>query len=276
MRKTVKLGITLAMVAMLSIGCKGAEDNDITPTPTTEASAGSNTNEVAKEEPTLSEEAKKMTQFAELKKGDTVAEIVIKDFGTITIKLFPKYAPKAVENFITLAKEGKYDGVSFHRIIDNFMIQGGDPTGTGRGGESIWNEPFEDEFTDKLQPFRGALCMANSGANTNGSQFFIVDADAASVQEMKTLIEERYKNELSLVDYFKEAYGVSLSEKEIKEYLTYGGTPWLYKKHTVFGQVMDGFSVLDAVASVPVDSETKAPKTEIIMETVKVYEYKGK
>lgn len=276
MRNTVKLGITLAMVAMLAIGCKGAEDNDITPTPTTEASAGSDINEVAKEEPTLSEEAKKITQFAELKKGDTVAEIVIKDYGTITIKLFPKYAPKAVENFITLAKEGKYDGVSFHRIIDNFMIQGGDPTGTGRGGESIWNEPFEDEFTDKLQPFRGALCMANSGANTNGSQFFIVDADAESVQEMKTLIEERYKNELSFVDYFKEAYGVSLSEKEINQYLTYGGTPWLYEKHTVFGQVMDGFSVLDAVASVPVDSETNVPKTEVIMETVNVYEYKEK
>lgn len=276
MRNTVKLGITLAMVAMLAIGCKGAEDNDITPTPTTEASAGSDINEVAKEEPTLSEEAKKITQFAVLKKGDTVAEIVIKDYGTITLKLFPKYAPKAVENFITLAKEGKYDGVSFHRIIDNFMIQGGDPTGTGRGGESIWNEPFEDEFTDKLQPFRGALCMANSGANTNGSQFFIVDADAESVQEMKTLIEERYKNELSFVDYFKEAYGVSLSEKEINQYLTYGGTPWLYEKHTVFGQVMDGFSVLDAVASVPVDSETNVPKTEVIMETVKVYEYKEK
>ena len=279
MRNTVKLGITIAMVAMLAIGCKGTEDNEIAPTPTTEAVDGSvdtNTDEVAKEEPTLSEQAKKITQFAAIKKGDTVAEIVIKDFGTITIKLFPKYAPKAVENFITLAKEGKYDGVSFHRIIDNFMIQGGDPTGTGRGGESIWNEPFEDEFTDKLQPFRGALCMANSGANTNGSQFFIVDADAASVQEMKTLIEERYKDKLSFVDYFKEAYGVRLSEKEIDQYLTYGGTPWLYEKHTVFGQVMDGFSVLDAVASVPVDSETNVPKTEIIMETVKVFEYKGK
>ena len=280
MRKTVKLGITLAMVALLSIGCKGTDNKDVNPNPTTTVTDKTNTDnnggDTLKDEPTLSEEAKKLTQFADLKKGDTVAEIVIKDYGTITIKLFPKYAPKAVENFTTLAKEGKYDGVSFHRIIDNFMIQGGDPTGTGRGGSSIWDEPFEDEFTDKLQPFRGALCMANSGADTNGSQFFIVDADAASVQEMKTLIDERYKDELSFRDYFKEAYGVSLSEEQLNNYLTYGGTPWLYEKHTVFGQVMDGFSVLDKVASIPVDSETKAPLTQVIMETVKIYEYTGK
>lgn len=280
MRKTFKMGITLAMIALLSVGCKGADNKGENPIPTVEVTNGTNTDsnidDTVKEEPTLSEEAKKITQFTDLKKGDTVAEIVIKDYGTIKIKLFPKYAPKAVENFTTLAKEGKYDGVSFHRIMDNFMIQGGDPTGTGRGGSSIWGEPFEDEFTDKLQPFRGALCMANSGENTNGSQFFIVDADAASIQEMKTLIDERYKDELSLKDYFKEAYKVSFSDEEINNYLTYGGTPWLYKKHTVFGQVMDGFSVLDEVASIPVDSETNAPKTSVIMETVKIYEYTGK
>ena len=110
-------------------------------------------------------------QFKEPKKGDTVAEIAIEGYGSIFVKFFKDEAPKAVENFVTHAEEGYYDGLTFHRIIENFMIQGGDPTGTGAGGESIWGEAFEDEFSEDLQPFRGALAMANSGPNTNGSQF---------------------------------------------------------------------------------------------------------
>jgi peptidylprolyl isomerase len=94
--------------------------------------------------------------------------------GNIELKLFPKIAPKAVENFTTHVKEGYYNGIIFHRIIKGFMIQGGDPTGTGRGGESIWGQPFEDEFAPNVifdRPF--LLAMANRGPNTNGSQFFI-------------------------------------------------------------------------------------------------------
>ncbi|MDR1976228.1 MAG: peptidylprolyl isomerase [Campylobacteraceae bacterium] len=97
--------------------------------------------------------------------------------GNITLKLYPKTAPKACENFITLAKNGYYDGVIFHRVIKNFMIQGGDPTGTGMGGASIWKKPFEDEFSPYTlfeKPY--LLAMANSGKNTNGSQFFITTA----------------------------------------------------------------------------------------------------
>lgn len=94
--------------------------------------------------------------------------------GDITIELRPDLAPKAVENFIGLAKKGYYEGIIFHRVIRNFMIQGGDPTGTGRGGESLWGKPFEDEFAKNIvfdKP--GILAMANAGPNTNGSQFFI-------------------------------------------------------------------------------------------------------
>ena len=94
--------------------------------------------------------------------------------GKIELKLFPKIAPKAVENFTTHVKEGYYNGIIFHRIIRGFMIQGGDPTGTGTGGESIWGKPFEDEFANNVvfdRPF--LLAMANRGPNTNGSQFFI-------------------------------------------------------------------------------------------------------
>ncbi len=94
--------------------------------------------------------------------------------GNIEIELRPDLAPKAVENFVTHAKNGYYNGQIFHRVIQNFMIQGGDPTGTGAGGESIWNKPFEDEFApNAVFDKAGILAMANRGPNTNGSQFFI-------------------------------------------------------------------------------------------------------
>ncbi len=94
--------------------------------------------------------------------------------GDITLELFPKIAPKAVKNFIELSKKGYYDGLIFHRVIKNFMIQGGDPTGTGRGGESIYGKVFENEYAPNVVFDRGGiLAMANAGANTNGSQFFI-------------------------------------------------------------------------------------------------------
>lgn len=94
--------------------------------------------------------------------------------GNITFELYPDIAPKTVENFVGLVKKGYYDGIIFHRVIRNFMIQGGDPTGTGRGGTSIWGKKFKDEFKANIvfdKP--GTLAMANSGPNTNGSQFFI-------------------------------------------------------------------------------------------------------
>lgn len=96
--------------------------------------------------------------------------------GVIEIELFEEVAPLAVENFTTHIKNGYYDGLVFHRIIKNFMIQGGDPTGTGRGGESIWNKSFKDEFKGKLFDKSGILAMANAGPHSNGSQFFITTA----------------------------------------------------------------------------------------------------
>jgi len=93
--------------------------------------------------------------------------------GDIELELFEDVAPLAVENFLTHVKNGYYNGTTFHRIIKNFMIQAGDPTGTGRGGESIWHKPFKDEFKNKTFNKAGILAMANRGRNTNGSQFFI-------------------------------------------------------------------------------------------------------
>jgi peptidylprolyl isomerase len=97
--------------------------------------------------------------------------------GTIVVALKPDAAPKAVENFLQLAQSNYYNGVIFHRIIKNFMLQGGDPTGTGRGGSSIWGKPFEDEISPTETFNRpGILAMANAGPKTNGSQFFITTA----------------------------------------------------------------------------------------------------
>ena len=193
-------------------------------------------------------------QYAEPVDGEIVAWIYIKDYGTIKVKFFETLAPKAVENFITHAKDGYYDGLIFHRVMDNFMIQGGDPQGTGQGGESIWGSPFEDEFSKSLMPIRGALCMANSGSNTNGSQFFIVKEKDYQINYVMQLREAGVDG--ALVDYFKEN----------------GGSGWLYGVHTVFGQVYEGMDVVDSIASVSVNSASK-PTSDVVIEKIEIRTY---
>lgn len=173
--------------------------------------------------------------------------------GDITFKLFPDKAPKTVENFVTHAKDGYYDDIIFHRIIDNFMIQGGDPTGTGMGGQSIWGSEFEDEFHPELFNFRGALSMANAGPGTNGSQFFIVQAKQVDNSIIK---------QCEVRGWPKDA---------LKAYKQVGGTPWLDGKHTVFGQVIDGMDVVDAMAKVEKGFQDK-PKEDIKIVSVTVAE----
>lgn len=115
-------------------------------------------------------------QISEIKDDETVA-IVTTNKGKFVLRFFPEAAPKTVENFTTLAKKGYYDGIIFHRIIDGFMIQGGDPTGTGMGGESAWGGKFDDEFSADAKNNIGSISMANAGPGTNGSQFFINTAN---------------------------------------------------------------------------------------------------
>lgn len=206
---------------------------------------------------TEKKEDKAVVQYAKPDKGDLIAHIKIKGYGEITVRFFPEQAPLAVENFVTHAKEGYYDGLTFHRIMDDFMIQGGDPDGNGTGGDSIWkNEegkyiPFEDEYSKYLIPMRGALCMANSGANTNGSQFFIVQNKEYMITDLMNL--RTMGLDRDLVDYYKEN----------------GGACWLYQKHTVFGQVIEGLDVLDKVAAVKTDSQA-APEKDVIIETIEL------
>jgi peptidyl-prolyl cis-trans isomerase B (cyclophilin B) len=199
-----------------------------------------------------------LKQFEMPKAGDTVAEIHVKDYGVIKVKFFPNQAPNAVKNFTTHAEEGYYDGVTFHRVIEDFMIQGGDPTGTGAGGESIWGKGFEEEITEdvSLFPYRGALCMANAGAgtSTNGSQFFIVQAKDSDKDTASQMTQAGYPS------------------KVVKAYEEWGGTPWLFTKHTVFGQVYEGLDVVDKIAAVKTGDNDR-PKKDVVIEKIVVTEY---
>ena len=187
-------------------------------------------------------------------KGDTLA-VMHTNMGDIKIKLFPQYAPKTVENFTTHAKNNYYNGIIFHRVINDFMIQGGDPTGTGMGGESIWGHSFEDEFCRELHNIRGALCMANAGLNTNGSQFFIVQASVCP------------ENMLEQMEELGDMAG--FPKDTIEDYKNLGGTPWLDFKHTVFGQVVDGMDTVDKIATTKVGMGDK-PVYDVIIEGIQI------
>lgn len=194
-------------------------------------------------------------QLEPVKSGDIVA-VMHTNMGDIEIKLFPEKAPKTVENFTTHAKNGYYNGIVFHRVIKDFMIQGGDPTATGMGGESIWGHSFEDEFTPELHNLRGALCMANAGPNTNGSQFFIVQASevpANMLDQMRDLADRGFPEEIT------EAYAAM------------GGTPWLDFRHTVFGQVVNGMDTVDAIANVEVATADK-PVNDVVINNIEIKE----
>lgn len=194
-----------------------------------------------------------MAQFPQLHLETAQTKAVIKtNKGDISIALFPEHAPKTVKNFVELAKKGYYDGVIFHRVIPDFMIQGGDPTGTGMGGESIYGEKFEDEFSQELFNIRGALSMANAGPNTNGSQFFIVNnqnVPANMVQQME---------------------GAGYPAEVIEAYRN-GGTPWLDFRHSVFGQVETGMDVVDEIASVQRGPQDR-PVYDVVIEGIEITE----
>ncbi len=140
--------------------------------------------------------------------------------GDIEIKLYLDIAPKACENFIGLIEKGYYDDIIFHRVIKGFMIQGGDPTGTGGGGESLWGKPFEDECRSEAAfDKKGILAMANAGPGTNGSQFFITTAK----------------------------------------------TPWLNMRHTIFGEVIYGYDVVEKIENTPTGAGDKPLKEQKII-----------
>ncbi|WML59239.1 peptidylprolyl isomerase [Neobacillus sp. PS2-9] len=244
MRKKLQIIVTLMTIVLVLAACGTSSNKEEakvkTATPKTEQKKGDEqvSNTVY---PQLTTEVAENEKLIEMETS----------MGKIKIKLFPEYAPKAVENFVKHSEEGYYDGLIFHRVINDFMIQGGDPNGNGTGGESIYGNPFEDEFSNNLFNLRGALSMANSGANTNGSQFFIVQ---------KTSLDPSMKSEMEKAGYPKEM---------IEAYDKNGGTPWLDHKHTVFGQVVEGMDIVDKIANTPVDPKDK-PEKDVIIKKITV------
>lgn len=229
--------------------------------------------------------------------GDEVA-IMHTSMGDISLRFFPEAAPKTVENFLTHAKDGYYDGLTFHRVINDFMIQGGDPNGDGTGGESIYGTSFEDEFSDHLFNIRGSVSMANSGQDTNGSQFFInqADKDAFEANGGWDNFEQQWKfiypglcqyYDTNSYDMYVQQYGAFALDTDLinddvkKLYEKNGGNPTLDgafnavdKGHTVFAQVYDGMDIVDKIAGVDVDDNDK-PKKDVKIESIEVKKYKG-
>lgn len=147
-------------------------------------------------------------------KGEEIC-VLTTNYGTIRMRFFPDAAPKAVYSFKSLALSGYYDGVTFHRVIDDFMIQGGDPLGNGTGGESIWGENYDDEFHENLVNITGAVSCANSGANTNGSQFFINCTEPGKIDW--DTYDQYYQVYKSAPEKFTSMYGGTLDMDKVTD-----------------------------------------------------------
>lgn len=222
--------------------------------------------------------------------GDTIA-VLKTSMGDITIRFFPELAPKTVTNFINLAKQGSYDNTTFYRVIDDFIIQGGNPEQT-----SSYGADFEDEFSDKLFNIRGAVSMANSNRDTNTSQFFInqKDAETFKAEGGWTALEENWKSaKTQLINYkdsnllstFIDQYGATCYDTDLVPdsvkalYDKNGGNAHLDgaynavdRGNTVFAQVIKGMDVVDKIASVKTD-ENDIPTEDVVIEKIEIKTY---
>lgn len=198
LKRIAALVMSMAMAAAMLSGCGDKENSS------SDKTSGSDGN-------SSSQSSGKLMNFTPPEKGEEIIVMTIKDYGDVKIKLFPEQAQKGVENFTGLAKKGYYDGLIFHRVINNFMIQGGDPEGTGMGGESLWGDKFDGGASPDLTHAAGAVAYANSGGtSTNGSQFYIVTGETYNEDTLS-----------SLTDYYK----ITLSDEAKKIYTDIGGTP---------------------------------------------------
>ena len=238
-----------------------------------------------------------------LEEGDLYAVISVKDYGDITIKLYPEEAPYAVRNFVELANAGTYDGRNFHRVISGFMAQGGSASGDGRGGASFEGGSFKNEINTSLRHYYGAFCYASAMGDMS-DQFYIVnnkesiDDDIASrykeycesnsfYAEQYEAMRKNYSDDaatLAMIDMYVEFYKNSadgaaamantITDDVIEKYKN-GGVPFLDGSYTVFGQTVEGFDVLDKISSVETvegsDGAMSKPKTDIIISSVKIF-----
>ncbi len=192
--------------------------------------------------------------------GDKIIEMNIRNYGTVKFRLFPEYTENGVENFIKLTEKGYYDGLTFHRVINDFMIQGGDPLGTGYGGESIWGGMFNAGTDPHLLHLPGAVAYANAGSlDTSNSQFYIVTGDQNITED-------------TILQYEKSGY--QFSDEQENMYIENGGIPYLDGNYTIFGQVFEGLDIVFMIQECSTDSNDK-PLDDIIIDSVKVTEYNG-
>lgn len=262
MRKIIyffMVALMLSSVLLCFSGCS-TKENEVNIPKSSKVANTSNTSENNTQEVNYKTNAEK--QMAMPNEGDTIATLHVKNFGDIKVKFFPEVAPKAVENFVTHAKNGYYNGLKFHRVMEDFMIQGGDPEGNGSGGKSIWGEGFGTELDESLVPYRGALCMAMSSLpNSIGSQFFIVQANYSEQME----------------SYMKRG---GYPEELLEQYKNYGGYLSLYMNYTVFGQVFEGIENVDKIVkvekSISSTGEESVPVEDVIIESIDVSTYTKK
>ncbi len=232
-----------------------------------------------------------------LQSGDIIAEFEIEGYGTIKAKLYPEIAPTGVDNFVKLAKDGFYDGLTIHRVMKGFMLQGGSLNGDGTGGEAADGGDFGVEVTEDMRHFYGALCYANA-ADSNTCQFYIVNNNESQDITQLDLEGIRYTADMygAYADLFedgsreKEAYSAmqkyysnlaafteNASDEVIAKYKEVGGTPSLDGGYTVFGQVYEGFDVIDDISSCSVElnaaEELSKPIETITIKSVKITEY---
>lgn len=221
-------------------------------------------------------------QLEKPSEGEKIA-IMTTSEGVVKVRLFPEEASKTVENFIGLSDKEYYDNSIFHRVIKDFMIQGGDPNGNGTGGQSIWGKDFEDEFNSKLFNITGSIAMANRGPNTNGSQFFINNQDPKNFKGWEQY-DQYYKIYKQNPQSFNQNYGGTIDMSKVNDeiknlYKTYGGNPHLdgylntaNRGHTVFGQVFEGMDVINKISDTETDENDK-PLKPITIKTIKIESY---
>ena len=261
MLKKKILASLLCLTVVASFSSCG--DKPAKPTSKTDDSAASTTTSAAE---TTTAKASKYTlgeeilNYTEPEEGEEIVVMTIKDYGEVKFKLFPELLPKAVENFVTHAKDGYYNGLTFHRVIADFMIQGGDPLGTGTGGESIWGGKFDGGVAQGLHHFAGALCYANSGStSTDGSQFYIVTGEKATAEYLAQI---------------KSYYGKEYCDAVAKKYAEEGGSPHLDGDYTVFGQVIEGLDIVKKIDDVEtVSAQNTQPLEKVVIEKMEVVKY---
>jgi cyclophilin family peptidyl-prolyl cis-trans isomerase len=251
--KKLILTFALSSILLLSFsGCGGQPSTTTAPA----AQPTTTENQITSATPSLIDE-----QLSMPKKGDKVATIQT-SMGDIKVKFFPQYAPKAVQNFQGLAIQNYYKNSGFHRIIENFMIQGGSKNNDGSTSESIFGSGFDIETSYKLFSLRGALAMANAGPGTNGSQFYIV--------QNKDITSD-FQNDLKTAGY---------SDSFVNRYVAAGGYPGLdpallqvqkqTSRYTVFGQVYAGMDIVDKIASTSVKTDPNSGENSTPVNPVKI------